>query len=196
MGGGDSLYDKIDKGIRGCKVVISCVTSKYALSANCRREVSLADAIKKPIVPLLLETNSTWPPSGPMSMVFTQLLYIDFCSPDEDIQNHWQCPQMEQLYGKLAEYVPNVMAVESKGNEDDSKQADVSGEKGQTPSPKENGSDTATITQNTNNAEVATKENESVKESAHNGRNVEGTKSQPDKVVENEKPKSKSCAIL
>ena len=196
MGGGDSLYDKIDKGIRGCKVVISCVTSKYALSANCRREVSLADAIKKPIVPLLLEKNSTWPPPGPMSMVFTQLLYIDFCCPDEGVQNHWDCPQMEQLYGKLAEYVPNVVAEESKRNEGDSKQDDVPDDKGQVLSPKENGSDTAKITQNTNNADEAKRESESGKESTHNKQNVEKIKSQPDKAVENEKPQSKSCTIL
>jgi hypothetical protein len=85
MGGGDSLYDKIDRGVRGCKVVLSCVTSKYSLSPNCRREVSLADAIKKPIIPLLLE-SITWPPEGPMSMVFTQLLYINFCKPNTDVQ--------------------------------------------------------------------------------------------------------------
>ena len=77
MGGGDSLYDKIDRGLRGCRVVVSCVTNKYSLSPNCRREVSLADALKKPLVPLLLESMQ-WPPAGPMSMAFTQLLYIDF----------------------------------------------------------------------------------------------------------------------
>ena len=48
-------------------------------------QLSLADAIKKPIVPLLLE-KMTWPPEGPMSMVFTQLLYINFCKPDVGVQ--------------------------------------------------------------------------------------------------------------
>ena len=95
MGGGDSLYDKIDKGIRNCQVVISCVTSKYSISPNCRREVSLADALKKPIIPLLLE-KMTWPPEGPMSMVLTQLLYIDFCSKGIDVQKHWESPQFDE----------------------------------------------------------------------------------------------------
>ncbi|XP_046546751.1 uncharacterized protein LOC124256827 [Haliotis rubra] len=88
MGGGDSLFDKIDKGVRGSKVVISCVTTKYCLSANCRREVSLADALKKPIVPLLLEPTA-WPPSGPMSMVLTPLVYIDL-SQAERVQESWK----------------------------------------------------------------------------------------------------------
>ena len=129
------MNDKIDKGIRGCKVVLSCVTSKYASSKNCQREVNLADLVNKPIVPLLLEKKSTWPPAGPMSMVFAQLLYIDFCKPNADIQDHWQCPQMEELYGKLAEYVPNVASEEAQENEGDAKPESLAGDKGQTLSP-------------------------------------------------------------
>ncbi|XP_021368559.1 uncharacterized protein LOC110460146 [Mizuhopecten yessoensis] len=104
MGGGDSLYDKIDRGVRGCKVVLSCVTSKYALSANCRREVSLADSLKKPMVPLLLE-KIDWPPTGPMSMVFTQLLFINFYR-DEALQMSWNGDKFDELRGKIREYIP------------------------------------------------------------------------------------------
>ena len=104
MGGGDSLYDKIDRGMRGCKAVVSCVTQKYSLSANCRREVSLADALKKPIIPLLLE-DIKWPPDGPMSMVFTQLLYINF-HRDEAVQMTWEGDQYEELRMKLGEIIP------------------------------------------------------------------------------------------
>ena len=124
MGGGDSLYDKIDRGIRGCRVVVSCVTSKYAKSANCRREVSLADATRKPIIPLLLE-DITWPPEGPMGMVFTQMLYVSFCHPGTEVQNHWECPAFDQLLGKIGEHAPktlcddqNVQENEKKDNED------------------------------------------------------------------------------
>ncbi|XP_066276158.1 uncharacterized protein [Branchiostoma lanceolatum] len=99
MGGGDALYGKIDKGIRSAKVVVSCVTPKYTLSANCRREVSLADALRKPIVPLLLQDTS-WPPEGPMSMAFTELLYID-CR-DERTQNEWEGAKYEELLQQVS----------------------------------------------------------------------------------------------
>ena len=104
MGGGDSLYDKIDRGMRGCKAVVSCVTQKYSLSPNCRREVSLADALKKPIIPLLLE-QIKWPPDGPMSMVFTELLFINFYR-DEAVQMTWRGEKFDELIGKLDEFLP------------------------------------------------------------------------------------------
>ena len=39
MGGGDKLFEKIDQGIRAAKVIICCVSEKYAKSPNCNREV-------------------------------------------------------------------------------------------------------------------------------------------------------------
>jgi hypothetical protein len=72
---------------------------------NFRREVSLADAIKKPIIPLKLDTAMKWPPEGPMSMAFSQMVYINFCKPNEDIQNDWSCPHFDELKDKIAEYL-------------------------------------------------------------------------------------------
>ena len=65
--------------------------------------MSLSDAIKKPIIPLLLE-DMIWPPEGPMSMVYAQQLYIEFIRPDVTIQNHWQCPQFQLLLQKIEQY--------------------------------------------------------------------------------------------
>ena len=77
------------------------VTKKYALSANCRREISLSDALKKPIIPVLLE-EIQWPPEGPMGMVFSQLLYIRF----NRSSNRWSGEELQQLLGKLHYYIP------------------------------------------------------------------------------------------
>ena len=41
MGGGDKLYEKIDQGIRAAKVVVCCISNKYASSPNCNREVKI-----------------------------------------------------------------------------------------------------------------------------------------------------------
>ena len=57
MSGGDTLYEKIDTGIRNCHVMISCVTEKYAISANCRKEVRYYSLKHSQIFLILYITN-------------------------------------------------------------------------------------------------------------------------------------------
>jgi hypothetical protein len=107
MGGGDSLYDKIDNGLRNCDVVISCVTTKYGLSANCRKEIALADSLPKPIIPILLEKGMKYPPAGPMAPTLSVLNYIDFTSNiDENNCVSWNGAPFDDLLRKMKSYLP------------------------------------------------------------------------------------------
>lgn len=110
MGGGDSLFEKIDAGIRNAKCVLACVTPKYTISINCRREMSLADALKKTIVPLYLEETSTWPPPGPMAFVFIDKPYIDFRSSNVNgSDGHlWTSKEFDKVLVRLKETIPEV----------------------------------------------------------------------------------------
>jgi hypothetical protein len=107
MGGGDSLFEKIDAGIRHSKCVLACVTPKYTKSINCRREMALADALKKPIVPLYVEDTGTWPPAGPMAMVFAEKPYIDFRRSD-DKYGRWFGKEFELVLARLKQTIPEV----------------------------------------------------------------------------------------
>jgi len=112
MGGGDSLFEKIDIGIRNAKCIISCVTPKYTKSINCRREMALSDALKKPIIPLLLEETSSWPPAGPMAMVFAEKVYIDFRRIN-DQQEKCFGKEFDLLLIQLKQLIPEVETASS-----------------------------------------------------------------------------------
>jgi hypothetical protein len=45
------------------QVVLCCLTSRYAVSESCTKEISLADLLRKPIVPIMVE-RTPWPPPG------------------------------------------------------------------------------------------------------------------------------------
>ena len=107
MGGGDSLFEKIDTGVRHAKCILACVTPKYTKSINCRREMALADALQKPLVPLLIEETSTWPPAGPMAMVFAEKPYIDFRRSSND-NERWNGKEFELVLARLKQAVPEV----------------------------------------------------------------------------------------
>ncbi len=189
MGGGDSLFDKIDRGVRGCRLVLSCITTKYALSANCRREVSLADALKKPIVPLLLE-SITWPPTGPMSMVFTQLLYINF-SKDEKVQEKWVGKEFDELISKIESYVPKVT--------DGGKEAQSAPKNETKPTPAEKSSNTNTNSQthkHSGNSQSPSKQE--AKDCDENKSRAKREELSPKKAAKSspEPQPSKSCILL
>ncbi|CAM4771267.1 unnamed protein product [Rotaria magnacalcarata] len=107
MGGGDSLFEKIDTGVRHAKCILACVTPKYTKSINCRREMALSDALKKPIIPLLFEETSTWPPEGPMAMVFAEKPYIDFRRAN-DHSERWTGKEFESVLARLQQIIPEV----------------------------------------------------------------------------------------
>ena len=107
MGGGDSLFEKIDAGIRHAKCILACVSPKYTKSINCRREMALSDALQKPIVPLYLEETDSWPPSGPMSMVFAEKPYIDFRQSNA-VHGRWRGKEYKLLLARLKQAVPEV----------------------------------------------------------------------------------------
>lgn len=58
------------------KVVLACITPKYVVSHHCNRELSLADLLNKTIIPIMFE-EVPWPPPGGMSLIFSQLIYIN-----------------------------------------------------------------------------------------------------------------------
>jgi len=105
MGGGDSLYDKIDRGLRNCLVVVSCVTVKYGLSANCRKEIALADSLSKPILPILLESMD-YPPSGPMAPTLSVLKYTDFTKAINE-QETWNGESFKELLERIQPHLPS-----------------------------------------------------------------------------------------
>jgi len=55
-----------------------------------RREVSAANTNKTPIIPLKMDAEMPWPPAEPMRSILGQLQYIDFCEPNEAVQNDSQ----------------------------------------------------------------------------------------------------------
>ncbi|XP_040061729.3 uncharacterized protein LOC8041692 [Ixodes scapularis] len=117
VGGGDSLYGKIYEGISRAKVVICCLTPRYAASASCAREVSLADVLRKPIIPIMVEPTP-WPPPGPLAIVMSSLVYVDLCGVGghggSGRRADWEM-RFQEIAGRVAQFLsaPGNVAVAS-----------------------------------------------------------------------------------
>ena len=50
----ETLQSQIQRNMKSASVVISCITPKYLQSDNCKKDLTLAEHLNKPIIPLLL----------------------------------------------------------------------------------------------------------------------------------------------
>lgn len=76
---GIPLYEDIARAIRKSDLLITFITKNYTISKNCIKEISLADALDKPIIPILLDQFSVdnWPPEN-IDIYVCRLLYGNF----------------------------------------------------------------------------------------------------------------------
>ena len=79
---------------------VCCVTEKYIQSDMCQREATLADRLKKPIIPLLFEEIS-WPPKGQLSLIVAMLVYIRISDTGSTIHDS----ELDQLMKKVQQFM-------------------------------------------------------------------------------------------
>ncbi|XP_054162277.1 uncharacterized protein LOC128960231 [Oppia nitens] len=103
MGGGDSLYGKIYDGISRAKVVLCCLTPRYVASPMCNREITLADVLHKPILPIIIEVTP-WPPPGAMAVIMSSIVYIDLCG----VGSHSGIGRIQDLETRFREILDRV----------------------------------------------------------------------------------------
>lgn len=58
------------------QVFVACLTPRYLASHYCARELLLADVLRKPILPVIVD-HVPWPPPGPLCLALASLCYVD-----------------------------------------------------------------------------------------------------------------------
>ena len=96
------------------------ISPRFVLSDACNKEVNLADLLRLPIIPVMIE-KTPWPPPGSLAMILSQHIYIDLagtgghggCGRDAD----WSM-KMRELIRRLKLYMnPTTSAKQNVINE-------------------------------------------------------------------------------
>jgi len=77
---GDNVNDSMAYAVENARCVVSLVTDKYKESANCRKELEMADSLKKPIV--FVVAQSDFAAQGWLRLLMGAALYV-YAGEDE-----------------------------------------------------------------------------------------------------------------
>ena len=98
---GSLLFDVIEKAIRNCQVFIAIITKGYISSSTCKKEITLADNLGKPIIPILFEENLKWPPEG-LGMYLSGSLYLKIVNFNSKLSKSEK--SVHELIKRILEY--------------------------------------------------------------------------------------------
>ncbi|RUS76883.1 hypothetical protein EGW08_015352, partial [Elysia chlorotica] len=76
-GSGETLQGQIQRTMKACRVVVCCITPKYLQSDNCAKDLALADALHKPVIPLLLRYAPAESAPNYVRRILLRYSYVD-----------------------------------------------------------------------------------------------------------------------
>jgi hypothetical protein len=75
------------EGVENCCVLVCFLTPEYQESINCKKELTYAVQMNKPIIPCILgsqDKGTKWKPSGWLGFTITDMLYLNFSHIDSN----------------------------------------------------------------------------------------------------------------
>lgn len=93
------------EGVQDSVVLICFLSEAYQKSANCKKELTYAMQLKKPIIPILLPTqdNIRWTPSDWLGLTIADILYLNFTDINDDNFEE-KCDQLiEKIYSLVGD---------------------------------------------------------------------------------------------
>ncbi len=81
------VYFSMAEGVENCCLLVCFLTPEYQESINCKRELTYASQLHKPIIPCLVgsqDKTKKWKPSQWLGLTVTDLLYLNFTNVNDD----------------------------------------------------------------------------------------------------------------
>jgi len=75
------------EGVENCCVLVCFLTPEYQQSINCKKELTYASELGKPIIPCIIGSQDKtikWKPSQWLGLTITDLLYLNFTNINDD----------------------------------------------------------------------------------------------------------------
>ncbi|CAF4977391.1 unnamed protein product, partial [Rotaria sp. Silwood1] len=74
----DYLTVSMSEAIENAAAICCFITSKYQSSPYCKKELLYAQDCQKPLIPCLMDADSTWRPTEWLGYAIIDIMYIDF----------------------------------------------------------------------------------------------------------------------